>query len=78
MKKESAHDYAKDVSTINAGSETVALYGNQCKSYSDKDIVPTTKVNDINRMESALGRKDTEQESFFGNEYSKGHDKYNQ
>jgi len=65
MKKESPRDYAKAISTINAGSETVAIHGNRCKSYSDKDIVQTTKVKGISMMESALGRNDTEQEKVF-------------
>ncbi len=64
MKKESARDYAKAVSTINAGSETAALHGNRCKSYSEKDIVPIPKRN-INMMETALGRNDTGREKAF-------------
>ncbi len=32
MRKESAQDYPKALSTIHTGSESVALFGNQCKS----------------------------------------------
>jgi len=47
MDKESARDYPKAISTIHAGSEIVALHGNQCKSYSDKDIIPGPKGEKI-------------------------------
>ena len=37
-KKETTRDYAKAISTIHAGTEVVALQGNQCKSYSEQDV----------------------------------------
>jgi len=43
----------------------VALHGNQCKSYSDKDIIPGPKGEKNTNMERALGHHDTERKEAF-------------
>jgi len=61
MKKETARDYPKAVSTIHAGTEVIALSGNRCKSYSDKDDAASNDPR--NNSEKALGRNDTKRKN---------------
>jgi len=59
-KKETTHDYAKAISTIHAGTEVVALQGNQCKSYSEKDVAVSLQAKTV--MECVTGHQDEKHE----------------
>jgi len=59
-KKETTRDYAKAISTIHAGTEVVALQGNRCKSYSDKDVAVSLEAKSV--LECVTGHKDEKRE----------------
>jgi len=61
MKKETARDYPNAVSTIYVGTEVVALSGNQCKRYSEKDVAAMDDPR--NNVDKALGWNDTKHEN---------------
>jgi len=61
MKKESARDYLKAISTTHAGTEVVALSGNQSKRYSEKDVAAMDDPR--NNVDKALGWNDTKHEN---------------